>query len=403
MTFNTIKLYLGVFVATSILSLFFVFVEKQNLQFELGDSKGLSEKTVHLLKQLKDDKQVVFTVFSRQDSIITNKIKKFFYPFKAINPSLKIEFVDPTTNPSDVKKYGITMQGEMVVSFQDQSQLKKINVTELSESAISNSLLRLINQTDEWVVFAENFGMKTIGDESDTGLSQLLIQLKKNGFNIARMSLNNSIVLPENVKLLILAKPVEILSSEMVGYITQLMENGMSLLWLDDVDANQVSLELALGSLSGDKVMIEGEKSSAYLSKFPQHAITQNFNQPIFIAEAKEIVLDGADVFIANDNNKTIAVAQQLSKSRLIIVGDSDFVSNQYLKAAANKSMIERMVDWLLYHDNRINIPVQINQNTQLFLTQTQLIVMSVVLLLLIPLFFLFMAFKWWRKNCAQS
>ncbi len=403
MTFRTIKLYFSVFVATCVLSLFFVFVEKQNLQFVLDDSKGLSEKTVHLLKQLKEGKQVTFTVFSRQDSVVANKIKEFFLPFKAINPSLKIEFIDPTTNPSDVKKYGITMQGEMVVSFQDQSQLKKINVTELSESAISNSLLRLINQTDEWVVFAENFGMKTIGDESDTGLSHLLIHLKKSGFNIARMPLNNSIVLPDNVKLLILAKPMKTVPSEMVDYIAELMNNGMSLLWLDDVDTNQDNLELALGSFSGDKLIIEDQKSSAYLSKFPQHAITQNFNQPIFIAEAKEIVLDDANAFIVSQNNKTIAVAQQLLKSRLIIVGDSDFVSNQYLKVAANKSMVERMVDWLLYHDDRINIPVQINKNTQLVLSQTQLITLSVVFLLLIPLLFLSMAIIVWRKNRAQS
>jgi hypothetical protein len=91
-----------------------------------------------------------------------------------------------------------------------------------------------------------------------------------------------------------------------------------------------------------------------------------------------------------------------LLKSRLIIVGDSDFISNQYLSQAANKSMIERMVDWLLYHNDRINIPVQINKNTQLVLSQTQLIALSVIFLLFIPLLFLSMAIIVWRKNRVQ-
>lgn len=403
MNFKAVKLYFKVVFITALLSVLFYFIEKQNYQYVLDDSKDLSEKTVHLLKQLKGDKKVVFTVFSRQDSVVAKKIKKFFRSFKVENPSIKLEFVDPTLNPSDVKKYGITMQGEMVVSFQDQSQLKKINITELSESAISNSLLRLINQSDEWIVFAESFGMKTIGDESNTGLSNLLIHLKKSGFNVARMPLNKSIVLPDNVKLLILAKPIDPFTSEMVDYIMELMNNGTSLLWLDDVDSSQASLELALGAFSGNKIVFEGKKSSAYTSQFPQHGITQNFNQPVFIAEAKEISLENSQTIIQTKDNHSIGQAKVLAKSRLVIVGDCDFVTNAYLNSAANKSMIERIVDWLLYHDNRIDIPVQINQNTQLFLTQTQLIVMSVVFLLMIPLFFLFMAFKWWRKNRAQS
>ena len=363
----------------------------------------LSAKTLHVLNQVKGEKPVKFTVFSRENSLIGNKVKQFLLPYKKVNQSLKVAFVDPTQNPSQVKANAITMQGEIVLSYQDDSQLKKINITELSESAISNALLRLQNQSDEWIVFAERFGMKTIGDESATGLSQLLVHLKKSGFNIARMPLDNSIVLPENVKLLVLANPTEALNSQLTDYIVNLMKSGVSILWLDDINSNQPNLELALGSFAGGKITISDEKDSNYLSDFPKHAITENFNQPIFIAEAKEIILDEAKAFITSENNKTIAVAQQLPKSRLIIVGDSDFISNQYLAVAANKSMIERMVDWLLYHDNRINIPVQINQNTQLVLSQMQLITLSIVFLLFIPLVLLLKAALVWRKNRAQS
>ena len=401
MNVRVFKLYLSVIVAIFALSALFVYVEKQNYQLVMDASKGLSERTIHLLEKLKNEKSVKFTVFSRQDSIVADKIKKFFSPFKVINNSIAIEFVDPTTNPSEIKKHAISMQGEMVLSYQDQSQLRKINITELSESAISNAILRLQNQNDEWIVFAERFGMKTINDESDTGISRLLMHLKKSGFNVARMPLDNSMILPENVKLLVLAKPSKVIPSQIVDYLSQLMNKGVSVLWLDDVDASQVSLELVLGSFSGDEIIITDKKNSNYLSKFPPHAITQNFNQPIFIAQAKEISLAEGKAFIETEDNKVIALAKELPNSRLVIVGDSDFISNQYLSSVANKSMIERMIDWLLYHDNRINIPVHINKNTQLVLTQTQLLALSVVFLLAIPLLFFAMAVKWWRKKRA--
>ncbi len=398
-----LKIYAVVLVILSLLLMVFIFLEKNHYAFVLDKDSGLSAKTLHLLKQEKPDKPLKLSVYSREDSIIANKIKQFLLSYKMANQNLLIEFIDPSQNPSLIQANSITMQGEMVLSYQDDSQLKKINITELSESALSNAILRLHNQSDEWIVFAERFGMKTIGDESDTGLSQLLIHLKKSGFNCARMPLDKSIVLPDNVKLLVLPHPVEALNSQLVDYLVNLMESGVSILWLDDTTSNQANLELALGSFTGDKLIISNEKDSNYITVFPSHAITENFNQPIFIAEAKEILLDDADAFITSQNNKAIAVAQQLPNSRLIITGDSDFISNHYLGVAANKSMIERMVDWLLYHDNRINIPVQINKNTQLVLSQTQLIALSVVFLLLIPLFLLSTAIYVWRKNRAQS
>ncbi len=403
MSFRILKIYSVVLVFALLLVIVFGVLEKQNGVFVIDKTSGLSAKTVHLLQQIKQQKPVKFTIFSRENSVIATKIKSFLLPYKKVNKFMLIEFLDPNQHPSEVKENSITMQGEMVLSYQDGSQLKRINITELSESAISNALLRLQNQSDEWVVFAERYGMKTIGDESNTGLSQLLTHLKKSGFNIARMPLDKSLVLPDNVKLLVLANPVDVLKSPLVDYLIGLMESGVSILWLDDINSNQVQLELALGIFSGNEITISEGKDSSYLSDFPIHAITENFNQPIFIAQAKEIVLDEAIPFILAQNNTTIAVAQQLPNSRLVVVGDSDFISNQYLNSVANKSMIERIVDWLLYHDNRINIPVQINKNTQLVLTQMQLVVLSVVFLLLIPLIILSIAIYVWRKNRAQS
>jgi len=300
------------------------------------------------------------------------------------------------TNPAKVKQNAITMQGEISLSYVDKTRLERINITELSESAIINSVLRLQNMNDEWLIFAEGYGMRTIKDDTAGGLSQLLIHLKKMGVHIARMPLNPLVELPENVKVIVLPSPTEILDEEMVSWLQKQSNQGISLWWLNDLgNSDQIHLELALDVMSGDEATMNHD--SAALRIFPQHVITENFNQPIYFPDARQVLASDYQALLNTVDNQTLAITKQLTSSRIVITGDSDFISNQYLNAAANRSFTIRIVDWLFYHDDRINIPVQINEDTQLFLSTTQLLVLSIFFLIILPVIFIIIAWKQWR------
>ena len=45
-----------------------------------------------------------------------------------------------------------------------------------------------------------------------------------------------------------------------------------------------------------------------------------------------------------------------ISSSRLVVLGDSDFINNEFL-IGANKELFLRCIDWLLSRDDIINIP----------------------------------------------
>jgi hypothetical protein len=406
MKIKVIKKYLVLSTLSLISLLVFIYLESHSNQFsiKLNKHSALSTRSIHILNSLTQDKSVQFEIYTNKDSVIAKKINKFFIPYKRINNAIAISFIDPVTNPSKLKLNTITMQGEILLKFADSNKLKQINITELSESAIMNGIINLLNDKDEWVVFAEGYGMRSVEQETDEGLLKLLVSLKKTGMHIARMPLNASLELPENVKLIILPEPSKVLDTEVVKWLSKQSQQGKSIWWLNDVSSNQqMDLELALDVMLGEKQIITADKYSTTIVDFPKHAITENFNQPIFIAEAREIMAAHSKALIVTETNSTIAITKQLVNSRLVITGDTDFISNAYLGVAANKSFGIRIVDWLLYHDDRMNIPLHINQHTQLFLSQNQLLFLSIFFLFIIPLIYLIIVFKQWRAKRVNT
>jgi hypothetical protein len=375
----------------------FLYLEKNNdvSSFKLT-KKQLSSQTESVLNSLKDP--VKLDIYSNKDSIIVNKIVKFLKPFQLLKPDFVIEIIDPKMNPSLVRENAISVEGEMLLSYQD----KSVHITELSESALVNAILSVQRTKDEWLIVAEGYEMLSVTDDKDSGLFNLLVYLQKTGVKVARMPLNNSLELPENVKIIILPRPKQSLDSEIVLWLQQQLQKGLSIWWLTDpeVQNNQNYLELLFDVMIGDKQYIEGDQYSGILSKYMNHAITDKFNQPIYIAEAAEIISDSVQsIFKSSNDTASLFVSKVMGESRVIISGDVDMITNQYLNVAANKNFIIRSIDWLFHHDDRINLSVEIKNHTELNLSKPQLIILSLTLLIAIPFCYLLISFIQWRRS----
>ncbi|MCF6288377.1 MAG: Gldg family protein [Proteobacteria bacterium] len=400
MNITILKKYLGLAIIAIVLFAAFIMLEKNNYAYKLTSKNDLNPASIAIIQGLVGNNAMKFAVYSNKDTLIAKKIAKFLQSFRMLNKEIKIDFIDPIKYPSQAQQNAVSMQGEIVLSYQDDQRLNKINITELSETSIINAILRLQNDNDQWLLFAQGYGMKTIADDTATGLSKLLINLQKIGFNIARRPLNISLVLPESVKVIVLPQPTQQLDEAMVAWLQKQVEQGISIWWLDDVGSvAQPYLELAFDTLMGTKKKLDGAEYSTIIANFPSHKIVENFNQPIYLAEAREVISNDAQVFIQTSNNEPLAISKEFKQSRVVITGDADFISNQYINAAANKSLTIRIVDWLFYHDDRINIPVQVNTHTQLLLSKTQLITLSVFFLIALPLLFVVIAIKQWRRK----
>ncbi|MEZ5496095.1 MAG: Gldg family protein [Gammaproteobacteria bacterium] len=396
------KKYSLLVVLMIVLSVLFIYLEKSSQQFSvvLDDSHALNQQTIKILQTLKGEKAIQIDIYTDKSSALADKISDFFKRFQRVNSEISYQFINPTENPDQVRLNAVSMQGEMVLSLKNSENKKSVNITELSESAVINSILHLLNPSNQWIVFAEGFGMSKIDDETPSGLSNLLIYLKKTGLQVARMPLNPDVQLPEQVKLIIFPAPTDTLSDEMTGWILSQMKTGVSIWWLTDTFVeNQDNLELAFDILSGEEILNDDKPYSDVVSQFGKHPITENFNQPVYLAGIREIMSEQWNNLLQTEKGKFLFLARQYDGSRAVISGDVDFISNQLINVAANKAMILRIIDWLTDNDNRLNLPITVNNDTQLYLTQTQLLALSILLMIVIPLVFLSIAFKQWRKS----
>jgi len=84
------------------------------------------------------------------------------------------------------------------------------------------------------------------------------------------------------------------------------------------------------------------------------------------------------------------------------VIGDGDFLSNAFLGNGGNREFGQRVFDWLLGDDALIDLPDKGAPDRQLELTQTQLGVIGLAFLLVLPIVLsLAGAVIWWRRKRA--
>ena len=79
----------------------------------------------------------------------------------------------------------------------------------------------------------------------------------------------------------------------------------------------------------------------------------------------------------------------QLVSQRIVVVGDADFLSNQYLGNGSNLALGLNMLNWLSHDDSLIAISPKRATDTQLELSPNAQLFIAVFFLLLLPLLLL--------------
>ncbi len=420
-----------------------------NQQFDLTANKrhSLSGNSVELLKAL--DKPVTVHAYTTDD-VTRQAIKEIIARYQQVKPDFQLRLLNPDINIEQIKKDGVVMNKPFafVVHYNNRMEI----IESLSEQSISNALLRLNRRDNQQVVFLSGHGERDIDGTDNRAYSTLKQQLVEMGFNLQTINLLEN-PLPENTKLLIIAAPSHQYLEGEVKHIEDFINDGGNVLWLADpgklYGLKKIAISLGLQLQSG--IIIDNDtelrktlniqhpgiipvtayfphiitKTIRYNTLFPLargiSPLTNDTTVNNWQAEAlfssgekswsetgglqEEMVFDSS----AGDVAGPVAIAVALHREkennagsqRIVVIGDSDFLSDAYIGAGANLNLGLNIFNWLIGDDDFISVEVKPATDTKLDLDETQLIVIGFGFLLVIPLLLLTAGFRIWyvRKN----
>ncbi len=363
------------------------YVPNWRIQNEYDDLLTATSKAV-----LADQKDLRIEVFAMPSSPAAALVNNFLQPLVSELGDVTVEYVDFFNNPILIQSYGINKQGEMVVH----SKGLKFHLSTLSYEAFFNGLKKLNQPEDQWIVFLDQISGKSFAPDNLNGLNQWIKALSNSNYRSVVLPFTENMTLPKEVKLIVLASPALSFSAEQIKWLQAQIVLGSNILWLADPGTalNQPGLSLLFDVLRTDAY----HQDHLIIKTFPEHAINHAFDRPLDLVEVMPYQTSN-EVLWQNDQHQTVASTQEIEDSRLMVIGDSDFVSNAFLNSGGNLEMSFRLIDWLLHNDSRIDLPTIGNKGTQLHYQRNEILFFSALMLILLPGILLIIGLIKWRRN----
>jgi ABC-type uncharacterized transport system involved in gliding motility auxiliary subunit len=408
-----------------------------HLQFDWthNSRNTLSEASRNLLKTL--DKPVHVTAFARETDGLRVNISEFIGRYQKYKKDIVLDMVNPDTDPARVRAAGVRLDGELVVEVNG----RKENLSQLTEEAFTNALVRLGRSGERWLVFVTGHGERSADRKANFDLSTWAAQLDKRGLKTRALTLGNTAI-PENTSVLVIASPrVKFLAGE-VKQIEQYLQRGGNLLWLADPGPAQ-GLEPVAESLGVEfqrgvvvdptSQTITGASANFIVAmRYGSHPVVQGFDLTTLFPDAtgitvqppkgwaQQTIIDTAPTAwietgpltgkIQFDPGKdvhgpiNIAVAltrkHEGREQRVVVVGDGDFLSNTFIGNGGNLELGMNLVNWLSSDDAYINVPVHTTPDLNLTLSHTAQLSILLGFLVVLPMGLLTSGLAiWWRRR----
>lgn len=409
-----------------------------------GARHSLSTASLAVLAQMQGPIRV--EAFARTDDVLRTRIRDLVSRYQRAHEGIALEFVNPDLEPDRVRELGVTVDGELVISFDGRIE----NLDRLDEQSMTNLLNRLARGRDRLVGFLAGHGERDIRGQANHDLGEFGQQLQLKGFTPETVNLAAGDLL-DDISVLVVADPrVNLLAEEqeiLLGYL----DAGGNLLWLSEANARIEldGIERALGLTMLDGVIVDSNtqlfgikdptfalvpeyprdepitEGLAALSVFPRSGaielarsewIGQAFLATRDSAWTEKGALRGSVGFDAGQGEVrgplTIGVSlvrpspggssqsgASAGHQRVAVVADADFLSNAYLGNGANLDLGLRLINWLSHDDSLIAIPGKTAPDVQLNLGPVAQAVIGFGFLVVIPLSLLAAGFLIWRQR----
>ncbi len=410
-----------------------------------GGRNTLAEDSQQLLDEL--DGPVTITAYVTQDRNLRRHIEDLVGRYQRYYPDTRLQFVNPDAEPDRVRAERITVDGELVISYQGRSE----HVQRPAEQALSNALLRVARQGERWIVFITGHGERNPHGQANHDLGTFGKELERKGLKVQSLNLAQNPSVPKNAHVLVIASPqVDLLPGE-TKLISDYVDNGGNLFWMMepgqlhglDALAEDLGIELLPGIVVDATTQLFGIQNPdfALVVEYPLHAITRELNVMTLFPRAAALELnDSGDwngrpllTTLARAWTETGELVDEISydeggderigpldigfvlsrnheqengddsagpmEQRVVVLGDGDFISNTYAGNGGNVELGLNIIDWLSHDDEFIAIRPKAAPDQNLTLSNTAQVVIGIGFLFVLPLLLLFTGLIIWLRR----
>jgi len=399
---------------------------------------SLSEASKTLIKKI--DGEVSIDVFVNRTDQLGHRVQLLIDRYQRLKPDLMLNFISPEENPDKVRELGIRYPAEMLIHYQGRTE----RLEKPSEQAITNTIAKLLRKEDHWLVFLSGHGERDPVGKANFDMGKFSDQLLKRGLKTQTINLAETSSIPDNTSMLVIADPQTDLLENEWKIINQYLESGGNLFWMTEPGHTDLFKPLAeklgLDFLPGAVVDAKGQQFKITqpdlipISSYPDHPISKEFKLTTLfphvaameIKNTKDWTRDLERIPLITSSKKSwnetspikdkiqndkdneklgpliiaLAMSSKDNQQRLLVVGDSDFLSNTYLGNGGNLDLGVRMINWLSSDDQLINIPFRAASDLDFEMGKTTSAVVSLVFLIILPLLFVLCGLTiWWRRK----
>ncbi len=404
----------------------------------------------HDSRQLLDEMPgpIHITAFATENPMVREHIRDLVGRYQRHKPTVDLKFVNPDAEPERIRELGITLDGELLLAYQGRSE----RVQSLSEQNLTNTLLRIARQKQRKVSFLSGHGERDPLGQANHDWGKFGALLQQKGIELATLKLAETPEIPDDINLLVIADPRVALLSGEIQLVNRYLRQGGNLLWLVepggiaglDPVAEALGVEFMPGTIVDATTQLFGIDNPAFalIPDYPMHPVTRELTSLSLFPQATALdvtapeqwqaepllttldrawteigpisgtirfdedsdermgPLDIGFVFSRQKNKKESDGGEAGGEQRVIVIGDSDFLSNAYLGNGGNIDLGLNLFNWLNHDDQFIAVTARTAGDVNLELSKAAQLVIGFGFLFGLPLILLAAGLGiWWRRR----
>lgn len=339
-------------------------------------------------------------------------VAKFVERYRRARPTLQLTF--------DTKQ----ASGDLEIRYGKRTQ----RLTQLDERSFTAALLQLARSGERLIGFTVGHGERRFDGQANHDLGKFAEALTARGDKLIAVSFGAPV--PAGLAMLVLASPATALLPAEIVHLQRHIDEGGALLWLQEPDAPVADALLdGLGLLrlpgtvadAAGKALKLPDLRFVVVETYPEHPISREFTAITLFPQAlalaarpnsafvatpllrsgaeswNETGADAAPVFDAAANElpgpldlgfalTRLSPSPVRQEQRVVVIGDGDFLANQFLGNGGNRELGLRIFDWLLADDTTLGLDLPGAPDARLVLSKRAAAFISIGWLIALPL-----------------